>query len=198
MPGQKNPLLDLKVRQAMWHAIDHRDDQEARDARQVPQYRHPRRAAGPRLCEGQRQLPRPTITTKAKTAPRRGRLSERLQDQAELPERPLHQRRADLRRDRVHVDAASGSRPSFRPSPARPTSRGRIAASSTCRWSAGRRCRRWTGSACCRRFSLTAEGRLRRLQLRALTPIRKIEELTRKAARRTRRDRSAARCWSRR
>ena len=38
-PGQKNPLLDLKVRQALWHGDRSRHHPEARHARQVPHRR---------------------------------------------------------------------------------------------------------------------------------------------------------------
>ena len=152
MPGQKNPLLDLKVRQAMWHAID-LETIKKRVMRDKS--RNTGTLVAPPVPGYAKDNDEPLAydTDKAKKLLAEAGYPERLQGEAQLPQRPLHQRRADLRRDRGHVDArrhpdgaADGiPRHLFPAAGSRRVRRldGRL----------GDACRRWTGSAFCRRCS---------------------------------------------
>ena len=68
MPGQKNPLLDRQGAPGDVARHRSRHDPEARDARQVAQHRHARRAAGAWLRAGQSTSRSPTIPTRRRSS----------------------------------------------------------------------------------------------------------------------------------
>ena len=146
MPGQKNPMLDLKVRQAMWHAIDvdaikkrvMRDKSRTTStlvAPPVPGY------------SKDNDNPFGYDPEKAKKLLAKAGYPNGFKTKLNCP----NDRYINDEQTCVAIAARCGprsaSRPSCRPSRGRPISRVRTEANSMSRWSAGRRCRRWTDSA---------------------------------------------------
>ena len=100
----KNPFKDLRVRQALYQAIDIQAIHRTTMRGQSVVDRHALPRAGQRLRQGGGCAA--ALRRRAREgAAGRGRLSAGLQRDARLPEQPLHQRRADLPEHRRHVVA---------------------------------------------------------------------------------------------
>ena len=120
LPGSnvkgKNPLKDVRVRKALYQAIDINSDRQDDDARPGAAHRRADRAAGQRLD----QEGRPALALRRRGAKKllaEAGYPQRLRGRLRLPQQPLHQRRGNLPGGHRDVGARSACKAKLRTLP---------------------------------------------------------------------------------